>query len=177
MNSRFDLITVDVVEPRSMAATLVERGPLQIELDEDDGRWLVVASTVDTRRFGLQRSDRREVEARAGSLDDVIDGYITLRTPDPDRLATFVRAVLGAAGGGRIVRLDDRDVVRVADGHAGPSNIHLDLACDPVDFTAELERMLNLGATRIGPSRREHWGTTQIFASPGGHLFCLNAYA
>ncbi len=174
--ARFDLITVDVMNPRSSAAELVKRGDFEIELDEDNGRWLVVTSTVDTRRFGLQRSDPREVEAREGGLSAVLDGCVTLRTHAPDRVAEFFRRAAGLSGTGRTLSLDDRPVIEIADGAATPSNIHLDLVCLRSEFESESDRLLELGATRVGPPRSAHWGDTQIFRDPGGGLFCLNAY-
>lgn len=98
MPTRFDLIAVDAVEPRETAAPFIERSDFRIELDEDDGRWLVLASPTQLQRLGLQRSDHREVAARKGSLDDVLGGGLTLEVADPTTTAEFFRAAFGLAG-------------------------------------------------------------------------------
>lgn len=177
---RFDLITVDVVEPRATAASLVAWDTqFSVELDEDDGRWLVVAEP-NGRRFGLQRSDGREVRARAGSIDDVRDGCVPLVVSDVDASAAFFCAALGLeiepSLQGRLV-FDGRPVIRLVESVPVRSSVHLDVICDPSEFAIEADRLLDLGATRIGPLRSAAWGTSQIFAAPSGGVFCLNAYS
>lgn len=182
MGMRFDLITVDVADPRTAAAELVASEPqFEIELDEDDGRWLVVAEP-DGRRFGFQRSDEREVRSRAGSIDDVRDGCVPLAVSDLDTGAAFFGEALGLAGGtlrddGRFLEREGVPVIELVEAAAVPSNIHLDFVCAPGEFAAEADRLLDLGATRMGPLRTAEWGTSQIFLAPSGGVFCLNAYS
>jgi len=177
MPIRFDLITIDVVEPRlTAAAVMAEHPEMRIELDEDDGRWLVLASTIDARRFGLQRSDAREIEVRSGSIDDVLDGCMTLPVPDAALVGAFFDAATELVFHESQLESNGVPVLTLRVSPLERSNLHLDLACDPAEFDMELERLLDSGATRIGPRQSAHWGESQIFASPGGNLFCLNAY-
>ncbi len=177
MSIRFDLITIDVVEPREAAAeAMAARPELIVELDEDDGRWLVLASKVDARRFGLQRSDAREVAARTGSVDDVLDGCMLLSVPDVSVAADFFAEATELVANQRCLERDGVIVLELREAPVRRSNLHLDLACDPTAFDLEIERLLDLGATRIGPRQSAHWGESQIFTAPGGSIFCLNAY-
>lgn len=73
------------------------------------------------------------------------------------------------------MELDGRPVLRLVQGTPQPSNLHLDPVCALDEFTGEVERLHDLGATRIGPHHSVHWGESQIFAGRGGGIFCLNA--
>lgn len=176
MPARFDLITVDAVEPRATAAPIIEGTDFVVELDEDDGRWLVLASPTLPQRFGLQRSDAREVSARPGSLEDVFDGCITIPVADPSVTSQFFSSALELSVSGQHLEVDGRAVMRIVEGSAVPSNVHLDFICEVDEFGDEVDRLLSLGATRIGPHRSAYWGESQIFMGAGGGLFCLNAY-
>ncbi len=63
----FDLVTLDVVEPRSAARFWCDVLGLVIQEDEDDGRWLVLGDADGRRAIGLQRSTESEVRARPRS--------------------------------------------------------------------------------------------------------------
>lgn len=181
MAMRFDLITIDVVEPRQTAAGLIASEPhFSIELDEDDGRWLVVAE-AHGRRFGLQRSDRREVDARVGSIEDVGDGCVSLSVTAVHTSERFFCDAMGLAvdvqsGPDRRLTLDGVPVIQLVEAAPVASNVHLDFVCGTEEFATEADRLLDLGATRMGPLRSAEWGTSQIFTAPGGGVFCLNAY-
>ena len=55
-------------------------------------------------------------------------------------------------------------------------SVHLDLACAPADFDAEVERLTALGARVIAPPRREPYGSIVNLADPDGNPFDLCAY-
>jgi len=173
----FDLITVDVAEPRLTAAAIMADNPeLAVELDEDDGRWLVLASANDQRRFGLQRSDAREVAARIGTIDDVLDGCITLSVADIDIARSFFSDAVGLSVAGDRLEFNGAPVIELVAAPPLPSNLHLDFACQPEEFSAEIARLLDHRATRIGPPHSAVWGASQVFVAPAGGVFCLNAY-
>ena len=54
MPSSFDLVTLDAPSPRRAAAFWCEALSLEVSLDEDDGRWLVLSDGSGVRRIGLQ---------------------------------------------------------------------------------------------------------------------------
>ncbi len=56
------------------------------------------------------------------------------------------------------------------------SQLHIDLVCDVTDFDKEVDRIVDLGAVRLGPQRTEHFGRGQILLDPDGIVFCHNAY-
>jgi hypothetical protein len=185
----FDLITINVADPRAMARTLVDLIVLE---DEDDGRWLALGTPAGVRQIGLQRADPREI-GRAGSSRVTVN----LRQPfvaefavlDPVRSSTFWCA---AAGLEPIDGVDpDRRELCVADGTPAmrfvrtdpsslvtmvPASVHLDLACEPDHFDAEIDRLLDLGAIRIGPRTEAPYGLGQMLIDPDGIVFCENAY-
>ncbi len=59
MAARFDLVTVDVPEPRAAAAFWCAALALQVIEDEDDGRWVALADPDGRRVLGLQRGPAR----------------------------------------------------------------------------------------------------------------------
>lgn len=109
---------------------------------------------------------------------------VTVDTPDVDRLASFWAAALDLVevereDVDRWVVLADRDGVRrigLQRGTHRPGGTHLDLACGPVDFGSELERLCALGARLVGPARREPYGWIANLVDPDGNAFDLNAY-
>ncbi len=109
---------------------------------------------------------------------------VTIDTPEPDRLATFWSKaldlheveredvdrwlVLADAAGARRIGLQ-RGVTR-------PGGIHLDLACSPTEFEAEVTRLVNAGASLVRPVRHESYGSIANLADPDGNPFDLCAY-
>jgi catechol 2,3-dioxygenase-like lactoylglutathione lyase family enzyme len=111
---------------------------------------------------------------------------IVVDCTDPDRLAEFWCAVLGY----EVVDRENEDIEigpprqaekgpaptllfqRVPDPAPGKNRLHLDLNATDRDQGAELERLLDLGATRadIGQEGTESW---QVLADPEGNVFCL----
>jgi catechol 2,3-dioxygenase-like lactoylglutathione lyase family enzyme len=105
---------------------------------------------------------------------------------DPDRLAAFYCEVLGW----QVVDREDDDVEigppgqpekgpvptllfqRVPDPTPGKNKLHLDLNATDRDQDAELQRLLDLGATRAdaGQTGEESW---HVLADPEGNVFCL----
>ena len=109
---------------------------------------------------------------------------VTIDSPDTNHLADFWSAALGLVE----VQREDIDrwiVLASSDGqrriglqrgaHAGGC-IHLDLACHPDEFEAELARLLTLGASECQPPRIEPYGKIANLADPDGNLFDLCAY-
>ena len=109
---------------------------------------------------------------------------VTIDAPDPDRAAAFWAAALGLheterEDGDRWIVLSDSVAVRrigIQRGPAAPGRMHLDLACEPAEFAAEVERLTALGAALHGPVRAEPYGSIANFADPDGYLFDLCAY-
>ena len=105
---------------------------------------------------------------------------------DPARLADFYCAVLGW----QVIDSDDDDVEigppgqpekgpvptllfqRVPDPTPGKNKLHLDVNATDRDQEAELQRLLDLGATRadVGQTGEESW---HVLADPEGNVFCL----
>jgi hypothetical protein len=247
-----DLVTIDATSPRTTARFWCAFVDLEVQLDEDVGRWVVLEDRVGHRVLGLQRSDTRElvhrrhgritlevavppdlIEAeiiRAVSLGASDVGHGLLTDPDgtPFRLVPTTRPSsyfdvamfdvlnpadtaefwMAAAG---LVQLDpsnqhpsnqhfgeqvvDRSVERVVLGTPTGTRlvgfqrvtaaslgtrtrdrVHIDLECPLESFAREVDRMIDLGAVRIGPARVEHFATSQIFTDPNGLVFCQNGY-
>lgn len=109
---------------------------------------------------------------------------VTVDSPQPDRLAAFWCAVLGLheverEDGNRWIALADDGGVRrigVQRGESRPGGTHLDLACAPADFDAELARIIALGASPLGAPRHEHYGSICNLVDPDGNVFDLCAY-
>ena len=106
---------------------------------------------------------------------------------DPGRLSKFWCAVLGYEVVDRTdenwieigqPRHPDKGPVptllflRVPDPTPGKNRLHLDLNATDRDQAAELERLLELGATPadVGQTGEESW---QVLADPEGNVFCL----
>ena len=103
---------------------------------------------------------------------------------DAVRLASFWAAALGwkvrepdAKDASIVVSpTDDRSsfillFMPVPEGKAAKNRVHLDVNPVGVDPSAELERLLNLGATQIDSGRYEpRW---HVLADPEGNEFCL----
>lgn len=109
---------------------------------------------------------------------------VTIDSPATDAIATFWCAVLDLHeveredGDRWIVLADVRGCRRIGvqSGTSNPGSLHLDLACSPDEFDAELTRIVGLGATLLGEPRRESYGSIVNLADPDGHPFDLCAY-
>jgi predicted enzyme related to lactoylglutathione lyase len=109
---------------------------------------------------------------------------VTLDSPATDTLALFWSAVLDLheverEDGDRWIVLADADGHRrlgLQTGPTRPGSMHLDLSCPPEEFDAELRRIVGLGATTLGPERREPYGSIANLADPDGNPFDLCAY-
>ena len=113
--------------------------------------------------------------------------WLTVDTPDPDRLAKFWCAVLDYDvipddGGSLDVDDDEREVliggrgrprilfIEVHDAKIGKNRLHLDLRASE-DEDAEVERLLALGATRVDIGQGDPSWT--VLADPDGNEFCV----
>lgn len=109
---------------------------------------------------------------------------ITLDVSAPDDAARFWSAVLGLVetereDGDRWIVLSEPDGPRrigLQRGRPRPGGVHLDLACEPVDFERELDRLVDLGARPLGPARHEPYGSIVNLQDPEGYVFDLCAY-
>jgi predicted enzyme related to lactoylglutathione lyase len=109
---------------------------------------------------------------------------VTFDSPATDSLAAFWSAVLDLheverEDGDRWIVLADaagRRRLGLQSGVARPGSMHLDLTCPADDFDAELRRIVGLGATPLGPARRETYGSIVNLADPDGNPFDLCAY-
>lgn len=109
---------------------------------------------------------------------------ITFDSPTPDDLAAFWTSVLGMVetereDGDRWIVLSTTDGVRRIGLQRGPAmagSAHLDLACRPDEFEAELARLVDLGAMVASPPRHEPYGSIANLSDPDGNLFDLCAY-
>jgi shikimate kinase len=232
--SWIDLVTLDTTNPRATARFWCAFVDLDVQLDEDTGRWLVLEDRSGHRVIGLQRSDGRELANRANgratleiavppdlieaetiravSLAAVVTGdhlidpdgtpfrlvptdgnvssfdVATFDVLDPERAASFW---LAAAGLVTLESTTDRVVVGTSGGvrllgfrrTSGESlaartrdRVHLDLECPLDAFDGEVDRLIDLGAVRLGTKRVEHFASGQIFTDPNGLVFCQNGY-
>jgi shikimate kinase len=232
--SWIDLVTLDTTNPRATARFWCAFVDLDVQLDEDTGRWLVLEDRSGHRVIGLQRSDGRELANRANgratleiavppdlieaetiravSLGAAVTGdqltdpdgtpfrlvptdrnvssfdVATFDVLDPERAASFW---LAAAGLVTLESRTDRGVVGTSGGvrllgfrrASGESlsartrdRVHLDLECPLDAFDSEVERLIDLGAVRLGTKRVEHFASGQIFTDPNGLVFCQNGY-
>jgi catechol 2,3-dioxygenase-like lactoylglutathione lyase family enzyme len=233
--SWIDLITLDSPNPRRTAAFWCAFVDLDIQLDEDNGRWIVLEDRSGHRVIGLQRSDERELASRAATrvvLDVVMPaGLIEAETEravslgataldhgflldpdgarfellsgdratsafdipvffvlDPAAAAEFWCAVAGLVilehAGARLVVGTPTGVRLLAFHECDPDLIaqrpraraHIDLECDLADFDSEVDRLIDLGAVRLGAKRVEHFASGQILVDPNGLVFCQNGY-
>lgn len=64
------------------------------------------------------------------------------------------------------------DIIAVPEAKAGKNRLHLDLRADGNSTAAELQRLLDLGATRadVGQGPDVSW---VVLADPEGNEFCL----
>ena len=109
---------------------------------------------------------------------------VTLNSPAPNAAALFWAAVLGLAecereDGDRWIALGEPGGPRrigLQRGTAVAGTVHLDLACEPDEFGAEVARLGGLGARLLHPARHEPYGSIANFADPDGNPFDLCAY-
>lgn len=109
---------------------------------------------------------------------------VTIDSAVPDRLAAFWAAALDLVevereDGDRWQVLASADGVRrigIQRGTQRAGGSHLDLACRPDEFAAEVDRLLGLGARRTRADRVEPYGSIANLADPEGNLFDLCAY-
>jgi predicted enzyme related to lactoylglutathione lyase len=109
---------------------------------------------------------------------------VTFDSPSPDDLAAFWTSALGMVetereDGDRWIVLSTPDGVRrvgIQRGQTIVGTTHLDLACPPDEFDAELARLVDLGATIASTPRREPYGSIANLADPEGNPFDLCAY-
>jgi predicted enzyme related to lactoylglutathione lyase len=106
---------------------------------------------------------------------------VTIDCTDPKRLAEFWCAALGyeveADFGGEYLRLRGKTgtpvaLQRVPEPRVGKNRVHLDLQAD--DRTAEVSRLLGLGATVVAEHSVPGWGWS-VLADPEGTVFCVGA--
>lgn len=111
-------------------------------------------------------------------------GAVVLDTADPDRLARFYEAVLGARRSrvdGDWIDLDtglgfslsfqhapDHQPPRWPDP-ARPQQFHLDIDVDDIDVAHQ--QVIAAGATLLSTAEEEHG--FRVYADPAGHPFCL----
>jgi catechol 2,3-dioxygenase-like lactoylglutathione lyase family enzyme len=104
---------------------------------------------------------------------------ITYDCRDAAALAAFWSAVLdqplgdgGDAGYASIPGTPMWSFFAVPEGKAVKNRVHVDLAAE--DLTAEVDRVIGLGATRLGDfdESGERWTT---LADPEGNEFCIGA--
>ena len=109
---------------------------------------------------------------------------VTMDSPRPNDAALFWSAALALVetereDGDRWIVLSDSAGVRRIGIQRGPQRggtVHLDLACEPGEFSAECERLLQLGAQLASPVRVESYGSIANLIDPDGNLFDLCAY-
>jgi catechol 2,3-dioxygenase-like lactoylglutathione lyase family enzyme len=109
---------------------------------------------------------------------------VTIDSPDTERAARFWMEALGLHEVERedidrwIVLADQGGTRRIGlqRGQARRGGVHLDLSCAPEVFTAEVDRLVSLGARLVQPVRRETYGSIANLADPDGNAFDLCAY-
>jgi predicted enzyme related to lactoylglutathione lyase len=109
---------------------------------------------------------------------------VTLDAEHPDRIASFWAAALDLdeverEDGDRWIVLAERSGQRrigVQRGAPRVGSVHLDLACDPTAFVAEVARLVGLGARVVGGPRVERYGSIVNLVDPEGTAFDLCAY-
>jgi hypothetical protein len=107
---------------------------------------------------------------------------VAINAIDPDLVADFWCSVLGwgrADQDDEVVSIGPEDgawptidVVRVPTPKSVPNRLHFDLRANGMSFEEELDRLLNLGATRadVGQPKDATW---VVLADPEGNEFCL----
>jgi hypothetical protein len=104
---------------------------------------------------------------------------ITIKSPEPDHLASFWRELLGYVAVDHpttSIRLDDPSgagptlLIQPAESVDGDGPMHFDLR--PTDQANAVARAMELGATRldIGQDGSEPW---EVLADPDGNPFCV----
>ncbi len=109
---------------------------------------------------------------------------VTIDSPEPDPTATFWAAALGLVETeredvDRWIVLSSADGVRrigVQRGPTRPGSMHLDLACAPGEFAAEVDRLVGLGARLVSDPRHESYGSIANLVDLDGNPFDLCAY-
>ena len=109
---------------------------------------------------------------------------ITLDAEHPDVMAAFWCVAMHLVevereDGDRWQVLASTDGTRrigIQRGAPRPGTVHLDLACSPHEFAAEVDRLLELGARRTRADRVEPYGSIANLADPEGYLFDVCAY-
>jgi predicted enzyme related to lactoylglutathione lyase len=109
---------------------------------------------------------------------------VTIDVADPARMAAFWSAALDLVETERedvdrwivLSALDGVRRIGLQRGEPRAGTVHLDLACEPAEFAAEVDRLIALGATRTRPDRTEPYGSIANLADPEGNLFDLCAY-
>ena len=109
---------------------------------------------------------------------------VTIDSPQPGVLAAFWCAALTLhetqrEDGDRWLVLSDVGGVRrigLQRGMHTPGGVHLDLACRPDAFTAEIARLVALGAALVQRPRHEPYGSIANLVDPDGNQFDLCAY-
>jgi len=112
--------------------------------------------------------------------------HVIIDCPEPGRLAAFYSELLGepvtyASDDFVVIAADERTsglAFQLAPNHrsptwpdnAVPQQIHLDVMVD--DVAAASERVLAIGARRLGPADSSDHAYA-VFADPAGHPFCL----
>lgn len=127
----------------------------------------------------MQESEATYTAAVATTFD-----LVTLDSPNTDDLAEFWSAALGLVevqreDGDRwivLASIDGQRRIGLQKGVHTAGSVHLDLACDPGEFEAEVARLLALGASECQPPRTEPYGKIANLADPDGNLFDLCAY-
>jgi catechol 2,3-dioxygenase-like lactoylglutathione lyase family enzyme len=110
--------------------------------------------------------------------------YTCIDAADPPGLADFWCSVLGwhvveqSGDGVRITGADGMvpvvDFLPVPETKTVKNRLHFDLRADGTDTSAELRRLLGLGATRIDVGQPAT-ATWVVLADPEGNEFCLLA--
>ena len=110
---------------------------------------------------------------------------VTLDSSGTDELARFWSAAadlheVEREDGDRWIVLADRAGVRrmgIQRGVTRPGSVHLDLACAPEVFEAELGRLIGRGARATSEPRIDPSGSIANLVDPDGNLFDLCAYS
>jgi predicted enzyme related to lactoylglutathione lyase len=113
-------------------------------------------------RFDLVTIDAVDTEAAARFWSETA-GLHEVEREDVDRWIVLADA-------------DGRRRLGIQRGVPRPGSMHVDLACDPAGFDAELARLEVLGARLVAPPRREPYGSIANLCDPDGNPFDLCAY-
>ncbi len=75
-----------------------------------------------------------------------------------------------------VQRITDLGVASACWDGADKPRLHLDVACAPAEFDAEVERLLLLGAIQLRLPRHEDYGAIATMTDVEGNVFDLCAY-